>query len=108
MTTTTTATVKDIRTIRGIPRPGEHQLSINLGLVEPAIVFEFARDTGLNFEVVQIQTLQGIEIHALLLCEESDTSPLLGDSELSQRLDELATRINSEAIRHVYGRLKVA
>jgi len=105
---TATATVKDIRTIRGIPRPGEHQLSINLGLADPAIVFEFARRLGLGFEVVQIPTRQGIEIHALLLCEQLDQSPLREDSELSRQLDELASRINSEAIRHVYGRLKAA
>lgn len=106
---TATAVVKDIRTIRGIPSPGEYQLSINLGLADPAIVFEFARSMELGFEVVQIPTRSGIEIHALLLCEQGvETSPLEEDSELSQRLDELADQINGDAIRHVYGRLKAA
>lgn len=106
---TATATVKDLRAIRYIPQPGEHQLSINLGLVDAAIVFEFARSLGLGFEVVQIPTRSGIEIHALLLCEQGvGKSPLESDSELSRRLDELADEINSDAIRHVYGRLKAA
>lgn len=102
----TTATVKDIRTIRYAPRPGEHQLSINLGLADPAIVFEFARGLGLGFEIVQIPTAKGVEIHALLLIEQSDSSPF--GTELSDQLDELATKINPGAIRHVYGRLRAA
>ncbi len=102
----TTATIKDIRTIRYAPSPGEHQLSINLGLADPAIVFEFARGLGLGFEIVQIPTAQGVEIHALLLFEKSESLPF--GSELSDQLDELATQINPDAIRHVYGRLQAA
>lgn len=103
----TTATVEGIRTIRYIPSPGEHQLSINLGLADAATVFEFAKAMGFKPEIVQVPSRTGVEIHALLLCERVDSSPL-GDSELSEQLDELATRINPDAIRHVYGRLRTA
>ncbi|MEX0268359.1 hypothetical protein AB3R30_04390 [Leptolyngbyaceae cyanobacterium UHCC 1019] len=101
-----TATVKDLRTIRYIPKPGEHQLSINLGLADAATVLDFARETGLEFEAVQIPTRQGIEIHALLLCQQSESLPF--GSDLSDKLDELATKVSSAAIRHVYGRFKTA
>lgn len=101
-----TTTVRDLRTVRYAPSPGVHQLSINLGLADAATVFEFAHENGLRFEIVQIPTTQGIEIHALLLSEQVESSPF--GSELSDKLDELATRINSVAIRHVYGRLKAA
>lgn len=99
-------TVKDIKTVRYRPQPGERQLSINLGLAEAAIVLEFAKAHGLGFDVVQIPTGQGIEIHALLLSDTSDTSPFGND--LSDLLDELSTRINPNAIRHVWGRLQAA
>jgi hypothetical protein len=102
---TAVAIVKDLRTIDYIPEPGEHQLSINLGLADGATVFEFAREMGFNFEIVQIPTHKGIEIHALLLCDQAELSPL-GTSKLSDKLDELAEKINPDAIRHVYGRLK--
>ena len=103
---TTTATVKDLRTIRYVPKPGEHQLSINLGLADAATVLDFTREMGLGFEVVQIHTRQGIEIHALLLCKQSESLPF--GSRLSDKLDELATRVSPDAIRHVYGRLNAA
>jgi hypothetical protein len=102
--TTATLTIEGIRTVRYIPRPGEHQLSINLGLADAATVFEFARELGVKPEVVQIPTRSGVEVHALLVCEHSERSALGGN--LSGRLDELATKINPDAIRHVYGRLK--
>lgn len=101
-----TATVQGIRTVQYAPSPGEHQLSINLGVADAAIVFEFAREIGVKPEIVQIPTRQGIEIHALLLSEQSESLPF--ESELSDKLDELAAKINPDAIRHVYGRLKVA
>lgn len=100
----TTATIKNLRAIRYIPKSGEHQLSINLGLADGAAVIDFAREMGLGFEVVQIPTLQSIEIHALLLCEWAESSPF--GSELSDRLDALATKINPDAIRHAYGSLR--
>ena len=103
MTATATATIKGLRTIRYIPKPGEHQLSINLGMADPATVFEFAAHIGVKPEIVQIPTLSGIEIHALLVCEQVDSSPL-GDSQLSDQLEEWCDRIDSEAVRHVYGR----
>jgi hypothetical protein len=102
--------VKDLRTIRNIPRPGEHQLSINLGLANTETVLRFARENGLGFELVQIQTRDGIEIHALLLAEEGVESLPFGSegSEISDKLDELSSQINPDAIRHVYGKLKAA
>lgn len=105
--TAATATVKDIRTIRYRPDPGMHHLSINLGLADFEAVSEFAREIGVKPEIVQIPTVQGVEIHALLISEECDSSPL-GNSELADKLDKLSARINPDAIRHVYGRLKVA
>jgi len=101
--TATATLVKGIRTVRYIPSPGEHQLSINLGLADHATVFEFAKAQGFIPEIVQISTVQGIEIHALLLAEQVGQSPLSG-SQLSQALDQLADKINPDAIRHVYGR----
>lgn len=103
----TTATVKGLRTIRYIPKPGEHQLSINLGMVDATTVFEFAQELGVKPEIVQIPTVSGIEIHALLVYEQLKASPL-AHSELAEKLDELATKLNPDAIRHVYGRLKAA
>ena len=103
---TVAMTVKDLQSIRYIPKPGEHQLSINLGLADAVTVFEFAREAGLGFQIVQIPTREGIEIHALLLAEQAESSPF--GSELSDKLDRLTARINSDAIRHVYGRLKAA
>jgi hypothetical protein len=100
---TAIATIKGLRTIRYIPKPGEHQLSINLGMADAATVFKFAAEVGVKPEIVQIPTNSGIEIHALLLHEQSDRSPF-GETTLSTKLDEFAARINSDAIRHVYGR----
>jgi hypothetical protein len=108
MTTTMAATVKDLRTVRYIPKPGEHQLSINLGLADAAIVFELAREIGSKPEIVQIPTNKGIEIHALLICEHCNTSPLWEETTLFKKLDEFSDRINSDAIRHVYGKSKAA
>ncbi|PSB33930.1 hypothetical protein [Stenomitos frigidus] len=101
--TATATLVKGIRTVKYIPSLGEHQLSINLGLADHATVFEFARTQGFVPEIVQISTVQGLEIHALLLSERVDQSPLNG-SNLSEALDYLADKINADAIRHVYGR----
>lgn len=98
---TVTATVKGLRTVRYIPKAGEHQLSINLGMADAEIVFKFAAELGVKPEIVQIPTVSGIEIHALLVCEAVDHSPL-GDA-LSEKLDELTLLIPHEAIRHVYG-----
>jgi hypothetical protein len=96
---------KGLRTLRYIPKKGEHQLSINLGLADAATVFEMARVMGLNPEIVQIPTMKGVEIHALLIFkQEVKESPLMSDSEVSQKLDEWSDRINPDAIRHVYGR----
>jgi len=104
---TTIETIKGLRTIRYIPKPGEHQLSVNLGLADAATVFEFATEIGAKPEIVQIPTDSGVEIHALLVHEQMGHSPL-GESELSDKLDALAGRINSDAIRHVYGRQMVS
>jgi len=99
----TATTIQGIKTLRYIPRAGEHQLSINLGLADATPVFEFAKANGMTPEIVQIATKSGIEIHALLVSETLEQSPL-GNSNLSEKLDELADRINPDAIRHVYGR----
>jgi|GEM_PF-3425084 len=106
--TTATLEVKGLRTVRYIPKSGEHQLSINLGLADASTVFEFAKQIGVQPEIVQIPSKSGIEIHALLICESLDTSPLSEGIKLSNQLDELTERINPDAIRHVYGRTQAA
>jgi hypothetical protein len=105
MTTATASPVKGLRTIRYIPAPGEHQLSINLGLVNLATVIEFAHHLGVTPELVQIPGRDGVEVHALLICEQLPESPMAEESELSMKVDQLAEQIGSFApIRHVYGR----
>jgi len=106
--TTATLEVKGLRTVRYIPKSGEHQLSINLGLADASTVFEFAKQIGVKPDIVQIPSKSVIEIHALLICESLDTSPLSEGIKLSNQLDELTERINPDAIRHVYGRTQAA
>ncbi|MEB3213899.1 MAG: hypothetical protein VKL39_21305 [Leptolyngbyaceae bacterium] len=104
--TTTIATINGLKTVPYKPKPGEHQLSINLGLADLADVFDLASSLGVKPEVVQIPCRDGIEIHALLISEMLPQSPLAGESELSARLDEFADQVGADAIRHVYGRSK--
>lgn len=72
-------------------------------MADPAIVLEFAREMGFTPEIVRIPVKEGVEIHALPLSEQLETSPL-GHGSLRYRVDALAKRIHPDAIRHVYGR----
>jgi len=60
---------------------------------------------GFTPEIVQIPTQQGVEIHALLLSEHLEGSPL-GEGLLSDRLDELTSRISPSTLRHIYGQIR--
>lgn len=104
--------IQGLKALTYPPRPGEHYLSVDLAKVSDVVkVFDLAKELGFKPEVVQISTRQGTtEIHALLFHEEGvESSPMHEEeSELSRRIDELADEINTDAIRHVYGRLKAA
>lgn len=103
--------IQGLKALTYPPRPGEHYLSVNLAAVDDVVkLFDLARELGFKPEVVQISTRRGTtEIHALLFREEgvADFS-WHEDSELSSRVDKLADEIETDAIRHVCGRLKPA
>jgi hypothetical protein len=103
----TTATIQGIKSIPSIPRKGEHYLSVNLAIVDPAEVWEIAKALGFKPQLVQITNRFGIEIHALLFFEQREGEPL-GWTDLDNKIDELADRIDTRAIRHVYGGRLVA
>ena len=102
-----TAVVQGIRSISFIPRKGEHSLSVNLALVEPALVWEVAKKLGFHPELIQISSRFGTEIHALLFSEQTDGEPL-GWTELDTKIELLADQIDYSAIRHVYGGRMIA
>ena len=103
----TTATIQGIKSIPYIPKRGEHYLSVNLAIADPAQVWEIAKELGFKPELVQITNRFGIEIHALLFSEQLDGQPI-GWTDLDSKIDELADRIENRAIRHVYGGQLVA
>jgi hypothetical protein len=86
------------------PAKGEYYLSVNLAGLDPAKVWEVSRSLGFEPELVQISSRGGesLEIHALLLHEQKSGEPIL-TSDLDVKIDQLADRINPDAIRHVYG-----
>jgi len=100
--TTAIATIQGIKQLLYPPYKGEHYLSINLALVDPAEVWEVARTLGFKPELVQISKRAGIEIHALLFHEQTSGEPL-ETSELDAKIDHLAAQINTDAIQHTYG-----
>jgi len=104
---TATVTIQGIKQLSYPPHKGEHYLSINLALVDPAEVWEIARELGFKPELVQIVNRLGIEIHALLFHEQTNGEPLV-TPELDTQIDELAERINSDAIKHTFGGRMVA
>jgi hypothetical protein len=106
---TATATIQGIKTLTYPPARGEHYLSVNLALVNPAEVWEVSKALGLEPELVQIANRSGtnIEIHALLYHEQTNGDPLCVP-ELDAKIDLLADRINTDAIRHVYGGQMIA
>jgi len=103
--------IQGLKALSYPPAQGEHYLSVNLAKVADVVrVFDLANQLGFKPELVQISDRRGVtEIHALLFHEQGvASSPLEGNSELSQRVDELADEINTDAIRHTYGHLKAA
>lgn len=103
----TAATIQGIKSIPYIPRKGEHYLSVNLAMVDPAKFWRTAEDLGFQPELVQVNHRFGIEVHALLLFEQTNGDPL-ETHEWDDRIDQLAERINPDAIRHTYGGRLVA
>lgn len=103
----TTTTIQGIPSIPYRPSKGEHYLSVNLAIVDLADVWEIAKESGFKPQLVQLAHRFGIEIHALLFQEQLDGQPL-GWTDLDDKIDELADRIDSRAIRHVYGGRLVA
>ncbi len=102
----TTATIEGVRTLSYIPTRGKRFLSVNLALVGLAEIGDLARELGFKLELVQIPCKTGTQIHALLWEGEiADTPP-----DLDERVDALADRINTDAIRHTWnqGRSMVA
>ena len=103
--------IQGLKALTYPPRAGEHYLSVNLAKEADVVkVFDLAKDLGFKPEVVQISTRRGTtEIHALLFHEQGiEFSPMHEESDLSRRIDELADEIETDAILHVYGRLKAA
>ena len=105
--TMATATIQGIKQLSYPPHKGEHYLSVNLALVDPAKVWEVAKGLGFKPELVQISKRSEIEIHALLFHEQTSGGPL-EISELDTRIDQLADQINTDAIRHTYGGRMIA
>jgi hypothetical protein len=99
-----TATIQGIKALSHPPTKGEHYLSINLALTDPAIVWQLARNLGFEPELIQIHDRfsGGIEIHVLLFHEQTHGEPIT-TPELDLRIDQLAEQVNTEAIRHTYG-----
>jgi hypothetical protein len=104
---TAVATIQGIKQLSYPPQKGEHYLSVNLALVNPAEVWKVAQEIGLTPELAQINQRSGIEVHALLFHEQTTGDPL-EISELDTKIDQLADQINTDAIRHTYGGRMVA
>lgn len=103
----TTSAIKGIKSISYIPNKGDHYLFVNLAVIDGAEVWEIAKELGFKPQLVQIAHRFGLEIHALLFLEQRDGAPL-GWTDLDNKIDALADRIDPRAIRHVYGGRLVA
>lgn len=96
----TAATIEGVKSIPSIPGRDEQYLSVNLALVPLPEVVKVAEDLGFDTELVQITyPIGGSEIHALLWSGSTNESP----NDLNQRIDALADRIPTKAIRLVRG-----
>ncbi|MBW4523415.1 MAG: hypothetical protein KME16_27565 [Scytolyngbya sp. HA4215-MV1] len=95
----TTATIEGIKTFRAIPEPGKRFLSVNLALVDLSELSEIAKELELKPELVQMQSKSGVQIHALLWHGAISDTP----ADMDERVDVLADRINTEAIRYATG-----
>ncbi|NJO41817.1 MAG: hypothetical protein HC769_33600 [Cyanobacteria bacterium CRU_2_1] len=98
-----TVAIPDLKQLPPIPEPGSVYLSVNLAHVSPGLVWGLARQLGLCPELAYMQTLRGVEIHALLHHEQRQPDSLLGD-DFDPLTDALVDGgIDSTAIRFVYG-----
>lgn len=97
-----TAPIQGIRSMQFIPRKGEHRLSVNLVIADASHVFKMAEILSFKPELVQLETRFGVELHALLLHEQTDGNPMSWP-ELDRKVEQLADLINPQAIAHTYG-----
>jgi hypothetical protein len=95
----TTATIEGIRTLSYIPAQGRRFLSVNLALVDLKEVSTLATEMDFKLELVQIPSKSGVQVHALLWEGAIGDTP----SDLDDRVDTLADRINPDAIRYAAG-----
>jgi hypothetical protein len=100
MVATLKSTIEGIKTLRGIPEQGKRFLSVNLALVDITELMDIAKELKFQPELVQIPCLTHTQIHALLWDGLIEDTP----SDLEAKYDELATRINPDAIRYATGR----
>jgi hypothetical protein len=95
-----TTTIEGIKTIPALPSKGEQYLSVNLALVGLPDVVQVATELGFTSELVQIvYPVGGSEIHALLWEGMMNDAP----TDMNVRIDTLADRLNTAAIRSVRG-----
>lgn len=99
MSATLKSTIEGIKTLRGIPEKGKRFLSVNLALVDVAEFMDIAKELGFKPQLVQIPCIAHTEIHALLWHGEIADTP----EDLEKKFDELAGRINADAIRYATG-----
>lgn len=97
-----TPIIEGVKTIPFVPRKGERYLSINLAIVDLSDALDVARNLGFKPELVQIAHRSGTEIHALLHYEQTDGETMKRNLILDSKIEELADRIDDQAIRHVY------
>ena len=94
-----TATLESIKNIPYRPAQGRRFLSVNLALVNLTEVAEVAKELGFKPELIRIESKSGTQIHALLWEGAiSETPP-----DMENRVDTLADRINTDAIRYATG-----
>lgn len=95
----TTATIEGIKTLFPIPAKGKRFLSVNLALVDFIELSDIARELDFKPELVQISYRSVTQVHALLWHGEIADTP----SDIDERVDALADRINPDAIRYTTG-----
>jgi hypothetical protein len=99
LTATRKPIIEGIKTLNGIPEQGKRFLSANLANLDVVELMDIAKELGFKPELVQILYQSHTEVHALLWHGFiADTPP-----NLEAKFDELATRINPDAIRYAAG-----
>jgi hypothetical protein len=100
-----TPPVKGLRALSYPPKHGEHYLSVDLAKVDDVVkVFDLAKELGFKPELVQITDRGGdVQIHALLLHEQTNDTPADCFDRLEEQTNRLADEIDNNAIRHCCG-----